>query len=86
MQGIWSPDKYQSPVFPSESASIGFEIASPGLPHDGIIDELRVSGSQRSAAWIKATYNSLWDSLLTYGDEETEAVTGANILFIFADF
>jgi len=38
---------------------------------DGDIDELHFSNSvARSAAWIKATYNSLWDTLLTYGDEE----------------
>ena len=31
----------------------------------GIIDEVRISSTARSAAWIKATYNSLWDSLIT---------------------
>ncbi len=36
----------------------------------GIMDEVQVSGTGRTAAWIKATYNSLWDSLLTYGSEE----------------
>ena len=35
------------------------------------LDEVRVSTSVRTAAWIKATYNSLWDTLLTYGSEET---------------
>jgi intein/homing endonuclease len=42
---------------------------------DGIIDESRVNTSARSAAWIKATYNSLYDTLLTYGDEETAGWT-----------
>jgi len=37
---------------------------------DGIEDEIRLSSSARSAAWLKATYNSLWDALLSYGDEE----------------
>ena len=48
--------------------------------HDDVIDEVRISDTARSAAWIKATYNSLWDTLLTYGDEETseeEAVDNA---------
>ena len=40
---------------------------------DGEIDEVRVSFTARNAAWIKATYNTLWDSLLTYGSEETSA-------------
>ena len=37
---------------------------------DGDMDEVRISGSIRSAAWVKATYNSLYDTLLTYGSEE----------------
>lgn len=44
------------------------------LPWDGIIREVRVSQTQRNIAWIKGTYNSLWDTLLTYGDEETPPV------------
>ena len=44
------------------------------LPFDGIIDEVRVSNSARSVAWIKASYNSGNDTLLTYGSEETETV------------
>jgi len=36
------------------------------------MDEVRISITLRTAAWIKATYNSLWDSLLTYGSEETK--------------
>ena len=35
------------------------------------LDEVRISDVARSAAWEKATYNSLWDTLLTYGSEET---------------
>jgi len=46
---------------------------------DGIIDEVRISASVRNATWIKATYNSLWDSLLTYGSEEK--VVAVNALF-----
>ena len=59
---------------------------SGATPVDGIIDEYRLSTTKRSAAWIKATYASLWDTLLTYGDEETEGVTGANIMFMFSNF
>ena len=34
---------------------------------DGIIDEFRISSFARSDAWIKATYYSLWDELVTVG-------------------
>jgi len=44
----------------------------------GYIDELRLADVPRSAAWIKATYNTLWDTLLTYGSEE---VLGNAIFF-----
>jgi len=38
----------------------------------GIIDEVRISQSIRTAAWTKGTYNSLWDTLLTYGSEKVQ--------------
>jgi len=45
----------------------------------GIQDEVSLSLSARSAAWIKATYNSLWDSLITFvlegGNVNVEAAT-----------
>jgi len=51
---------------------------------DGLINEVRISNTNRSAAWIKATYNTLWDSLLTYGSEETKPVEEeGNALFWF---
>jgi len=52
---------------------------------DGKIGEVRYSDTNRSAAWTKAEHNSLWDSLLTCGSEETKpSVT--NVMFIFGDF
>ena len=36
----------------------------------GQIDEFRISNTARSAAWIKATYYSNWDDLISFGDEE----------------
>ena len=50
------------------------------LVHNDWIDEVRISSAERTAAWLKATYNSLWDSLLTYGSEETSEEDNA-ILF-----
>lgn len=50
-----------------------------------IISEVRISTVIRPDAWIKGTYNSLWDTLLTYGSEETEAVE-VNALFFGSNF
>jgi len=38
---------------------------------NGALDEFRVSETNHTVSWLKATYNSLNDSLLTYGSEET---------------
>ena len=38
---------------------------------NGLIDEVRISNVARSSAWIKASYNSENNSLLTYESEET---------------
>jgi len=48
---------------------------------NGIIDEPHISDTARSAAWIKATYNSLWDSLLTYSSEETKPSGDNAVMF-----
>jgi len=42
---------------------------------DGIGDEVRLSSTARSAAWIKASYNSGNNTLLTFGSEETGTIT-----------
>ena len=52
----------------------------------GIIDELRISDTLRSAAWENATYNTLYDTLLTYGSEETEEEEEANAIFFGINF
>jgi len=68
-----------------KDAVIGDSDTSLIEPFNGVIDEVRLSNIARSAAWLKATYNSLWDSLLTYGSEETKpSVT--NIMFMFSNF
>jgi len=44
-------------------------VASP-QEFNGIIDEVRLSNIKRTDAWIKATYYSNWNDLITYGSEE----------------
>lgn len=50
----------------------------------GNIYEFRLSNIARSDAWIKATYNSLADTLLTYGalEKETYSVSTAKVFVI----
>jgi len=52
-----------------------------GFLFDGIIDEVSILNTARSDAWIKATYNSLWDSLVSYGSEETGGVVDNAVMF-----
>ena len=49
------------------SAFIGKERTS-ALFFNGIIDEVRISSTARSAAWIKATYYSSWDDFITFSE------------------
>lgn len=69
---------------------IGRRASLDGNPFDGIIDEFRISNTNRSAAWIAATNSSLRDILLTYSAEETGGgetpEEATNVLFIFSNF
>ncbi len=76
-----STDSIINPTTSARNAYLGVYNSELHNFFDGIIDEVRVSNTNRSAAWIKGTYNSLWDTLLTYGSEETEAVTVNAIMF-----
>ena len=48
-----------------------WERSSSGGSFNGIIDEVRVSNIARSASWIKATYHSNWNTLLTYNSAQS---------------
>lgn len=54
--------------------------------YKGIQDEIRISDTLRTAAWIKGTTNTLLDALFTYGVEETEAVAEVNVINFGANF
>lgn len=43
-------------------------------PGDGRVDELRISNTDRTEAWIKATYDTTRDYFLAWGTHETTAV------------
>ena len=59
---------------PTNSAAEGY--------FDGLIDEVRLSKTNRSAAWIKASYNSGAGSLLSVGSEISTQVKSINGLAI----
>jgi len=54
----------------STSAKNLFIGYGQGLKLDGLLDEIRISTTARSSAWIKATYDTGRDHLLDYGAEE----------------
>lgn len=60
-----------------EKIGIGAHRLGTGSYWNGIIDELRISNTARSATWIATTYDSLWDDLLTFGD--AEIISGVHI-------
>jgi hypothetical protein len=67
-----APSNYSGSIYYGGSyqqLSVGNRVGG-AYALNGLMDEVRISSVARSDAWIKATYNSLWDSLLTYGDEE----------------
>ena len=56
------------------SLSGRYNAGSPDSFTNGVSDEIRISNTDRSAAWIKATYYSNWDTLITYGTQEMDIV------------
>ena len=69
-----SVDNYDTMAGATNSFAIG--VNDPTNPYffPGIIDEVRVSDIVRSDAWIKATYYSNWNSLITYGTEQLRPI------------
>lgn len=58
---------------------IGSLSYAPTLGFDGYIDEVRISNTDRSAAWIITDYNSGNDSLLAYGAAESAPTGGGAV-------
>ena len=59
-----------------------------GYRYNDKMDEVSLASTNRSVAWITAAYDSVEDTLLTYGEEETEgaAESGTHIYFTMGDF
>jgi len=60
---------YSSPTYGTDVLYIGGRASS--LSYGGLLDEIRISDTAYSSAWIKATYSTENNSLLSYGSEET---------------
>jgi hypothetical protein len=56
---------------PSYNTKIGNDYYTEDRSYKGILDEIRFSDTNRSAAWIKATYCSNWDKLIVYTIDHT---------------
>ncbi len=83
---VSSPDYYLTDLGTTYPMVFG-EYSGGGTPadyFDGIMDEVRVSNTVRSAAWIKASYYTETDNLVSWGSEETSATN--NALFFGANF
>jgi hypothetical protein len=59
-----------NPATGSQRLTLGRSASASQRWFQGILDEVRISNVSRSNAWIKASYHSLNDSLLSYGVEE----------------
>jgi len=55
----------------TEDVCLGKREDSALRKFDGVMDEIRVSNMVRTAAWIKASYESERDDLITWGSEQT---------------
>jgi len=55
----------------TDDLSIGTYLTYSYFQFDGTIDETKISDTVRSDAWIKASYETGADNLLTFGNEET---------------
>ncbi len=62
MTGSFSPTSYNFQISGRSGGSLLF---------DGQIDEVRVSNNARSADWIAATYKSVKNTFVSYGDEQS---------------
>jgi len=72
---LWFKAFLTDATSPADVATIGAlrRDGSDIVLIDGLIDEVRVSITARSAAWIKANYYSETDALVAWGAEETGA-------------
>ena len=61
-------------VVPTNNTRIGDDYYSVDRHYEGKMAEVRISNTARSAAWIKATYYSNWDGLVSFG-VETEVIS-----------
>jgi len=53
------------------NVTLGLDWVGSNHWFNGLMDEVHIDAIARTAGWIKAEYNSLWDTLIAYGSEET---------------
>ena len=80
VDGVAQTVESDTQTTPDNFANYGFGMMLGGAnsrgtlanPLLGIMDEPRFSSTIRVAAWAAATYDSLWDNLITFGTEESQ--------------
>jgi len=72
-------DTLSSTITCTKDAHIGSAGDTGSNYFGGIIDEVRMSTTARSAVWIKSTYYSNWDDLISWGEEETTFIEDASL-------
>jgi len=63
----------------NQYTSIGYDYNRMNYPFSSRLDEVRVSDSARSAAWIMASYKSEVDAVNTFSSEEGSYVTSGSL-------
>jgi hypothetical protein len=69
----------------SSQLRLGYwDINNANQWYPGLMREVRISNTNRSAAWIKATYDSNMDSLISYVTEDIESPTAPIVVTLIA--
>jgi len=78
-----------APGTSADELTIGARVnVNPGVLeyfYEDVLDCLRISTAARSAAWLKATFHGLFDSLITFGTEELLIEAKDSVHFHTAD-
>ena len=70
-------------AIPNVAAPLTIAWAEGANSFNGIIDEVQISNTARSADWIKASHLSDTDTLITFGSSESVSVSASNVSFVY---
>lgn len=70
-------------AIPNVAAPLTIAWAEGANSFNGIIDEVQISNTARSADWMKASHLSDTDTLITFGSSESVSVSASNVSFVY---